>query len=142
MACVAIMVSGAIAFAEAPTEQVKPTAEPGMSKEAAIEVCGVGGERAYLQKLRCTDDSPPTFERSGSVGPRNDIKTKEDEALILKQMMSTQPLTKGEKDVHTIDNYEVACRDKKVDVYLDMYHCPEPKSHTVPPGFSLKGQKP
>ena len=138
---VALIGSIALAGPETPKDPPKPPAAPGMSKEAAIDVCGVDGERSYLSRLRCSDDSSPKFERSGSVGPRNEVKTKEDEAATLRQIMSTEPLKPGEKDFHTIDQYEVTCRSKSVMVYVDMYHCPEGKTHGVPPGFTLKGQK-
>ena len=117
------------------------TSQPGMSKLTAIEVCEVVGEREYLKKLRCADDYPPTFERAGNAGMRNEIKTADDERVADEQFMSTKPLKSGVTDFHTVDRYEVVCRGKTVNLYLDMYHCPESKTHAVPPGFTLNGQK-
>jgi hypothetical protein len=127
--------------AQQPVGQANATTGPGMRKETAIEVCGVDGERTYLKKLRCPDDYPPSFERRGNVGPRSETKTKQDEEAVLSQMLSTDALKPGEKDFHTIDQYDVVCRIQVITLYLDMYHCPESKSHPVPPGFRLKGQK-
>jgi len=134
-------VSAVVASEPPPAKEATPAAGAGMSKAASIEVCGVDGERTYLQNLRCGGDKAPTFERAGSVGPRSEVKTKEDEEAVMQQILSTKALKPGEKDFHTIDEYDVVCGGKTVKIYLDMYHCPEPKTRLAPPGFTVKGQK-
>ena len=112
-------------------------AEPGMSKASAIEVCAPAGERAYLNRLRCSDGSTVRYERSGSVGYRNEPGEEDKEDVDAQ--MTPGPIPPGQKDFHIIDRYETKCGGKPVNLYLDMYHCPEPKRHEVPPGFTLTG---
>ena len=40
------------------------------SEENPVRASGPPGQRAYLARLRCSDGSPPAFERGGSVGAR------------------------------------------------------------------------
>ena len=71
------------------------------------------GERAYLERLRCSDRNAPTFERRGStgVGPYGNI----------------------------LDVYELHCLSgtpASADVYMDMYH--EHVETRAVPGFTIK----
>lgn len=70
------------------------------------------GQRAYLSKLRCADDSAPGFTRAGNVGPG--------------------PYGS------IVDLYMVTCKDQPaVEVYMDMYH---DGGETRPvPGFTFAG---
>ncbi len=57
------------------------------------------GQRAYLERLRCSDGSAPSYQRTGNLGPG--------------------------KDGHIIDNYEVDCgaaEPGKTNIIMDMYH--------------------
>jgi len=120
------------------TAQTRPQG-PGFTKDSAIEVCNPAGERAYFDRLRCSDGVPLRYKRTGSYGSRNETRTKEEEQAALDQMMSRAALAPGEKDFHVVDGYEVRCGHETVMIYADMYHCPEPESHAVPPGFTLEG---
>ncbi len=68
------------------------------------------GERAYLDRLRCPNGSPPAYERRGSGGPA--------------------------RDGHPIDFYAVTCAGTApVTVVMDMYHS---GSEDRPvPGFTI-----
>ena len=44
-------------------------------------------------------------------------------------------------DANMLDGYDVSCMVQKIVLYFDMYHCPEPQAHPVPPGFSLAKAK-
>jgi hypothetical protein len=109
----------------------------GMVKENAIEVCRPKGERTYLDRLACSDGSVVKYERTGSVGFRNEPKSKKDEKAVQAQMLGNEPIKPGQKDFHMLDGYEVECGAIKTVLFLDMYHCPEPKNQGAPPGFSL-----
>jgi hypothetical protein len=121
---------------EPPSAQPKPSSL-GMVKESAIEACGPKGERAYLDRLVCPDGSAVKYARTGSVGFRNEPKSKQDEKAVQAQMLGAEPIKAGQKDFHMLDGYEVECGAVKTVLYLDMYHCPEPKNQGAPPGFSL-----
>ena len=132
----------AITGAEEAKDPEPASAQPkqsglGMVKESAIEVCGPKGERAYLDHLTCSDGSAVKYERTGSVGFRNDPKSKQDEKAVQAQMLGAKPIKSGQKDFHMVDGYEVECGVVKTVLHLDMYHCPEPKNQGAPPGFSL-----
>lgn len=69
------------------------------------------GERQYLSRLRCSDDSRPAFSRIGSfgVGPYGNI----------------------------IDGYRVKCeKSDEVTVFMDMYHEGYVEKEAVP-GFTI-----
>lgn len=69
------------------------------------------GERQYLSRLRCSDDSRPAFSRIGSfgVGPYGNI----------------------------IDGYRVKCeKSDEVTIYMDMYHEGYVEKEAVP-GFTI-----
>ncbi|HYJ30161.1 MAG TPA: hypothetical protein VEW25_07465 [Allosphingosinicella sp.] len=71
------------------------------------------GERAYLQRLRCSDGRTPAFERIGNfgLGVYGNI----------------------------IDGYRVACGDAQpgqVEIYMDMYHRGHVEDRPVP-GFTI-----
>lgn len=106
----------------------------GTTKKDAIEVCLPAGEQYFLRDLRCPGGERPTFERSGSVGPRNPIP--EGTPFDMKMMDPTHRLAPGEVDHHTIDRYEVSCPGKTHTLYLDMYHCGTPKPWKAPKGFT------
>lgn len=82
------------------------------SKENPVRANMPAGQRAYLGRLRCSDNSAPTFERGGSVGagPYGGI----------------------------MDVYTVKCASgtpATASVYMDMYH-----SHVeaaAVPGFTI-----
>jgi hypothetical protein len=70
------------------------------------------GERAYLERLRCSDGNAPTYERSGSVGegPYGMI----------------------------MDVYQVEClsgQPPKASIYMDMYH--DHVEDRPVPGFTI-----
>lgn len=104
-ACAALAVS-ACATAPAPAAGSLGTAEN------PVRVSGPAGERAYLSRLRCSDGSPPAFEREGSFGdgPYGNI----------------------------MDRYDVRCDSgtpARASVYMDMYH---DRAEDQPvPGFTI-----
>jgi hypothetical protein len=72
------------------------------------------GQRAYLNRLRCSDGKRPKFSRLGSAGisPYGNI----------------------------VDLYSVTCKKgepKESEVYLDMYHAGYVESRPIP-GFTIK----
>lgn len=84
---------GGAATGQAPEAQM--TAPLG-SRENPVRCDMPDGERAYLERLRCPDGSPPRFERFGSVGvgPHGNI----------------------------LDGYLVHCGEDETTVFMDMYH--------------------
>ncbi len=108
---------------------------PGTTPAEAIEVCTPKGEIGYLSRLRCPNGRAPRFERGGSVGPRNEPQSEEDEQAMMEQL-GTEPKP-GQKDFHIIDVYEVKCSTKTYAIHLDMYHCKSPEPMVAPPGFTL-----
>jgi hypothetical protein len=117
----------------------------GETKLTAIEVCRPVGERAYLDRLRCSDGSTPTHKRVGSFGERNEVPkelSREQQAGLLKQQLSGAALTPGESDYHIVDGYEVSCGAVKRMVYLDMYHCDRAPTSDVPNGFKPREPNP
>lgn len=50
------------AIAEAEKQPLGSQANP-------VRVGGPPGQRAYLNRLRCSNGAPPTFERAGNLGP-------------------------------------------------------------------------
>lgn len=117
----------------------------GLTKEEAIEVCNPEGQRQYLARLICLDGEPPTFYRVGNFGMRNpldideyaDLTPQEQRELERRIMDSNRILQEGEIDIHIVDGYEVDCRDHKIMLYLDMYHCVQPVPEYAPAGFGL-----
>ena len=88
---------------------------------------------------RCPSGDRPSFQREGSVGPRNSIDNLTEaqaEAQLAKSLGGAE-LEPGEIDYHVIDGYEVSCKDSKTTVYLDMYHCSSPAPSTSPQGFTI-----
>lgn len=108
----------------------------GLSREAALEVCKPGGERAYLDRLRCANGSAPSYDRLGSVGPRNPA-TEADGDEMLEQIDPDRPLPAGQTDFHTLDLYEVVCPGRTYQIFMDMYHCHQPTPDLAPPGLTL-----
>lgn len=80
------------------------------SQNRPVEVCGVGGELAWLVKLTCPDGSSPFAStqiahnaRIGNTGAGGRCGT-------------------------IIDLYSVPCPGQAYEVYMDMYHCPPEES--------------
>lgn len=89
----------AIAAALALTGCATVSDHPFGSEKNPVRASGPAGERAYLERLRCSDGNAPAFERRGSVGtgPYGSI----------------------------MDVYELQCltgEPAKALVYMDMYH--------------------
>ena len=82
------------------------------SKTAPVRCDNPGGERAYLQRLRCPDGTTPSFNRVGSMGYG------------------------GYGNI--VDLYSVRCADtgKTHEIYMDMYH-PGYVEKLPVPGFTL-----
>ena len=73
------------------------------------------GERAYLNRLRCSDGRAPTYERSGSMG--------------------IGPFG------HIVDLYAVQCRgEDSKSIIMDMYF-PDYVESLAVPGFTIKPAK-
>ena len=69
------------------------------------------GQREYLSRLRCSDDSAPAFNRIGSMGVG--------------------------RDNHVIDGYQVTCKGTEgVTIYMDMYH-PGHRETKAVSGFNI-----
>lgn len=71
------------------------------------------GERAYLERLRCSDGQPPKFSRLGSMGIQHSS--------------------------HVIDGYEVRCASGQPaarTIYMDMYHSGHVETQAVE-GFTI-----
>lgn len=75
-----------------------------------VRCSGPPGERAYLNRLRCSDGKAPKYHRIGSFG-------------------------KGPYG-HILDGYNVKCEEKDpVTVFMDMYHDHVEKEPV--PGFTI-----
>jgi hypothetical protein len=109
----------------------------GRSKEEAINVCQPVGQRSYLMRLRCVDGKPPRFGRRGNVGRRNEPKGDLSDEDLLQQMDWSRPLGPGEVDYHIVDVYEVECTDTTHEIFMDMYHCADPRTKKAPSGFTI-----
>ncbi len=96
------------------TAAIAAAAHPLGSEKNPVRVNMPEGERAYLERLRCSDGNAPTFERGGSVGtgPYGTI----------------------------MDVYELRClsgQPANSSVYMDMYHGDYVENRTIP-GFTIK----
>jgi hypothetical protein len=88
-------------------------AHPLGSKENPVRADMPGGQRAYLNRLRCDDGARPTYNRVGSFG-----------AGVYGRI---------------IDGYEVLCKDsapEKSMIFMDMYHPGHQEAGAVP-GFTI-----
>ena len=102
-------------FQEPGQQEKKKEQEPKVSgelgsKENPVRCKMPAGERAYLNRLRCSDGKAPTYSRIGSfgVGPHGNI----------------------------LDGYNVKCEEKDpVTVFMDMYHDHVEKDPV--PGFTI-----
>ena len=75
----------------------KAKAFPLGSKDNPVRADGSGGQRAYLDRLRCDEGKKPTWYRAGSVGE--------------------------DSFGYIIDDYRVKCPGQpEVSIYIDMYH--------------------
>jgi hypothetical protein len=94
-------------------ELTKVRKHPLGSSGNPVRAEGPGGERAYLQRLRCPEGTPPIFNRIGSSG-------------------------NGLSPYGAImDLYEVACDAPPArTIYIDMYHPGHVESRAVP-GFTM-----
>lgn len=120
--------------------QSSPPDGYGLTKEQAIEVCKPAGERAYLARLVCPDDSHPAFARIGSVGLRHEFPAgmSEDERMkIVMAALESTALEPGSTDHHMIDGYSMECGKIRTTLYLDMYHCDRPPPDIAPTGFTI-----
>lgn len=85
------------------------------SKTNPVRCSGPPGERAYLNRLRCSDAKAPTYYRLGSYG-------------------------KGPYG-HILDGYSVKCEKKEpATVFMDMYHDHVEKEPV--PGFTIVNDEP
>ena len=114
-------------------------ADYGRTREQAIEVCKPDGQRAYLARLVCPDQSHPKFERRGSVGPRNDLPKDLPQEQMMQRLLGDRfaPLADGATDHHMIDAYAVQCGKTTHTLYLDLYHGQTPAPDTAPEGFTI-----
>lgn len=88
------------------------------SRENPVRVAMPMGERAYLAKLRCSDNRTPTFHRLGNVG--------------------------SGVFGNIVDDYVVSCgaaAPGEVHVFMDMYHPDHSETRAVP-GFTLGEESP
>jgi hypothetical protein len=84
------------------------------AKENPVRADMPGGQRAYLNRLRCADGKRPTYRRVGNFG----IGVYE----------------------RIIDGYEVVCEGSAPEtsmVFMDMYH-PGHKEAAAVPGFTIE----
>jgi hypothetical protein len=110
-------------------------AQLGLTRKNAIQVCEPRGERAYLDRLRCSDGTPPTYSRSGSVGRRTKAKNpREDEEASAQNLGGKRPEAGG-PDFHVVDLYRVTCSGRTQEIYLDMYHCDQTRTQLPAAGF-------
>ena len=85
------------------------------SKDNPIRVSRPAGQRAYLAKLRCADDTAPSFYRRGNIG-----------IGVFGNI---------------VDVYLVECRGSEPatsEVVMDMYHLDRTEDRAVP-GFTIAG---
>lgn len=122
-----------------------PPAEPGTTKESALEVCMPDGEYEYFERLVCPDGTQPGVSRSGNAGPRHkmpDEPSEEFTARLFEQMLEGTQLKPGEVDYHIVDAFTVACGAQKFVLYVDMYHCKVDAPTTAPYGLKLRALAP
>lgn len=86
-------------------------AQPFGSKGNPVRVFLPDGQRAYLNRLVCSDGSRPAYQRRGNVGEG--------------------PYTT------IVDLYDVACGTRMSVVYMDMYHQGYVETRVVP-GFTMR----
>jgi hypothetical protein len=91
----------------------------------------------YLSRLRCPDGQPPRFGRRGNVGARNPRNADDTDEDVIRQLNMSRRLEPGEVDHHVIDVYEVECSDQRHEIFMDMYHCADPRPNKPPSGFTI-----
>lgn len=89
-------------------------------------MCLPPGEKAFIDSLRCPDDSAPRARRVGPVGTRTNPANPDDPRILL-QMDPEVPIQPGEPDLHIVDAWELRCGGLTSTVFVDMYHCPAPR---------------
>ena len=107
------------ATGQEPKKKEKENQEPKVSGELGtkgnpVRCSGPPGERAYLNRLRCSDGKAPKYHRIGSygLGPYGNI----------------------------LDGYNVKCEEKDpVTVFMDMYHDHVEKEPV--PGFTIVNEE-
>ena len=114
----------------------RPSPDFGLSRAAAVEVCLPPGQAAFLKGLRCPGGAPPRAERQGSVGTRTEVGPDDGERALL-QMDPGRPLQRGERDLHVVDAFRLACGARETTLFLDMYHCGVPPPRAAPAGFTF-----
>lgn len=88
----------------------KAKAFPLGSKDNPVRANGVGGQYAYLQRLRCDEGKQPTYTRAGNVG----------EGVY----------------GYIVDAYQVKCPGlAEVVIYMDLYH--DWVEDQAVPGFTI-----
>lgn len=108
------------ATAQQESQKEKDDSKPKVSGELGsqtnpVRCSGPPGERAYLNRLRCSDGKAPAYHRLGSYG-------------------------KGPYD-HILDGYSVKCEEKDpATVFMDMYHDHVEKEPV--PGFTIVNDEP
>jgi hypothetical protein len=85
--------------------QQTAVAEVKSSRARPVEVCGFGGQMAWLLKLTCPDGSSPYADadeaakaRTGSAGLGGRCET-------------------------PLDRYVIVCPDGEYEIFMDLYHC-------------------
>jgi hypothetical protein len=85
--------------------QQTAVAEVKSSRARPVEVCGFGGQMAWLIKLTCPDGSSPYADadeaakaRTGSAGLGGRCET-------------------------PLDRYVIVCPDGEYEIFMDLYHC-------------------
>jgi hypothetical protein len=88
----------------------KARAFPLGSKDNPVRANGPGGQRAYLERLRCDEGKKPTYTRAGNVG----------EGVY----------------GYIVDDYRVKCPGlTEVTIYMDLYH--DWVEDQAVPGFTI-----
>ncbi len=132
-----LLSAAALALGCAHNEAPRPSADYGLTRAAAVEVCLPPGQTAFLKGLRCPGGGAPRAERLGSIGPRTEVGPDDAERALL-QMDPGRPLQRGERDLHIVDAFKLACGARETTLFLDMYHCGAPPPRAAPAGFSFE----
>jgi hypothetical protein len=115
-----------------------------MSAATAIQVCDPAGQIGYLARLRCADDAPPTYTRTGQHGYRNPRNGDDDYRRSADQVKTGRSLEPGETDLHPVDLYAVVCASSATTyrIHFDMYHCAtDEQTVEAPVGLTIVTEK-
>lgn len=80
-------------------------AEVQSSRARPVEVCGFGGQMAWLLKLTCPDGSSPYADADAAAKAR------------------TGSAGLGGRCETALDRYVIVCPDGEYEVFMDLYHC-------------------